>query len=104
MEELRPATTEIVENLLQALPSRADPDGTVDLRKHFAYPVPMQVISDLFGIPDHERPELRDAVDKIFRSDLSPGWSPRTRSPSTSSWPASSNSGERNGGTTSPAP
>lgn len=32
----------------------------------------MQVISDLFGIPDHERPELRDAVDKIFRSDLDP--------------------------------
>ncbi|WP_314174819.1 cytochrome P450 family protein [Streptomyces winkii] len=72
VEELRPRTTEIVEGLLDALPSHAEPDGTVDLRKHLAYPVPMQVISDLFGIPDHERPELREAVDKIFRSDLSP--------------------------------
>lgn len=72
VEDLRPRTTEIVEKLLDALPSHADPDGTVDLRKHLAYPVPMQVISDLFGIPDHERPELREAVDKIFRSDLSP--------------------------------
>jgi 2-hydroxy-5-methyl-1-naphthoate 7-hydroxylase len=72
VEDLRPGTEQIVENLLEALPSHADPDGTVDLRKHFAYPVPMQVISDLFGIPDYERPELREAVDKIFRSDLSP--------------------------------
>lgn len=72
VEELRPRTTEIVENLLDELPSHTTPDGTVDLRQHLAYPVPMQVISDLFGIPDHERPELRDAVDKIFRSDLDP--------------------------------
>ena len=72
VEELRPRTTEIVDGLLDALPSHADPDGSVDLRRHFAYPVPMQVISDLFGVPEHERQELRDAVDKIFRSDLDP--------------------------------
>lgn len=72
VEELRPRTTQIVDGLLDALPSHTGPDGTVDLRRHLAYPVPMQVISDLFGIPDHERPELRDAVDKIFRSDLAP--------------------------------
>ncbi len=72
VEELRPRTTEVVDRLLDELPSRADSDGTVDLRRHLAYPVPMQVISDLFGIPEYERPELRDAVDKIFRSDLDP--------------------------------
>ncbi|HWM38573.1 MAG TPA: cytochrome P450 [Streptomyces sp.] len=72
VEELRPRTTEIVDRLLDALPSHTAPDGTVDLRQHLAYPVPMQVISDLFGIPEYERPELREAVDKIFRSDLAP--------------------------------
>lgn len=72
VEELRPGTTKLVEDLLDALPSHAGEDGTVDLRKHFAYPVPMGVICDLFGVPEHERPELRDAVDKIFRSDLEP--------------------------------
>ncbi|GGO45855.1 cytochrome P450 [Streptomyces daqingensis] len=72
VEELRPRTTAIVDRLLDELPSCAEPDGTVDLRRHFAYPVPMQVISDLFGIPEYERPELREAVDKIFRSDLDP--------------------------------
>lgn len=72
VEELRPGCYQNVQDLLDALPSHADPDGTVDLRKHFATPVPMTVISNLFGIPEYERPELRDAVDKIFRSDLSP--------------------------------
>ncbi|SCK40039.1 Cytochrome P450 [Streptomyces sp. WMMB 714] len=72
VEELRPRTTAIVDRLLDELPSHAESDGTVDLRRHLAYPVPMQVISDLFGIPEYERPELREAVDKIFRSDLDP--------------------------------
>ncbi|MFC4494399.1 cytochrome P450 [Streptomyces ovatisporus] len=72
VEELRPRTTAIVDRLLDELPSHTAPDGTVDLRQHLAYPVPMQVISDLFGIPEYERPELREAVDKIFRSDLDP--------------------------------
>jgi cytochrome P450 len=72
VEQLRPRTGGIVEELLEALPSHADADGVVDLRQHLAYPVPMRVISDLFGIPEYERPELREAVDKIFRSDLDP--------------------------------
>lgn len=69
---MRPAVQRIVTDLLDALPEHVDADGVVDLRQHFAYPVPMRVISDLFGVPDHERPALRDAVDKIFRSDLDP--------------------------------
>jgi len=72
VEDMRPGVERIVEDLLDALPSHADSSGAVDLRRHLAYPLPMRVISDLFGVPDHERPLLREAVDKIFRSDLDP--------------------------------
>ena len=72
VEDMRGTVAEIVERLVTELPGHAGPDGTVDLRPHFAYPVPMQVICDLFGVPLDDRPPLRDAVDKIFRSDLAP--------------------------------
>ncbi|WP_031509315.1 cytochrome P450 family protein [Streptomyces megasporus] len=72
VQDMRPDVERIVTDLLDELPSHADADGVVDLRRHFAYPVPMQVISDLFGVPEHERPALREMVDKIFRSDLTP--------------------------------
>ncbi|MEV7010412.1 cytochrome P450 [Streptosporangium sp. NPDC051022] len=72
VQDMRPRITEIVGAILDALPSHAGPDGSVDLRRHFAYPVPMQVICELTGVPDHERPELRALVDSIFRSTTTP--------------------------------
>ncbi|MFC8075817.1 cytochrome P450 [Streptomyces sp. NPDC057307] len=72
VQELRPRIERIVTDLLDALPSHADPDGSVDLRRHFAHPVPMQVICELFGVPEHERPRLKELMDNIFRSDLGP--------------------------------
>jgi cytochrome P450 len=55
--------------LLDALPSHTTPHGVVDLRQHYAYPVPMQVICELVGVPESWRPDLRTLVDSIFRSD-----------------------------------
>ncbi|RDG36379.1 cytochrome P450 family protein [Streptomyces corynorhini] len=72
VEELRPRIEAIVTELLDALPSYAGPDGSVDLRQHFAHPVPMRVICELFGVPGHERPRLKELMDNIFRSDLPP--------------------------------
>jgi 2-hydroxy-5-methyl-1-naphthoate 7-hydroxylase len=69
VQEMRPRIAEIVDALLDALPSHAAPDGTVDLRQHFAYPVPMQVICELTGVPEPWRPRLRELVDSIFRTD-----------------------------------
>lgn len=60
VQEMRPRITEIVNALLDALPSHAAPDGTVDLRQHFAYPVPMQVICEVTGVPEPWRPRLRE--------------------------------------------
>ncbi|GAA2483574.1 cytochrome P450 [Streptomyces thermolineatus] len=72
VQDLRPRITAIVDGLLDALPGHAGPDGTVDLRQHFAYPVPMQVICELAGVPEHERPRMRELVDSIFRSTAGP--------------------------------
>ena len=72
VQSLRPRIAAIVGVLLDDLPSHAGPDGSVDLRKHFAYPVPMQVICELVGVPEEERPELRELVDSIFRSTSAP--------------------------------
>lgn len=66
---LRPRIIEIVDGLLDELPSRAGADGAVDLRPHFAYPVPMQVICELTGVPEPWRPRLRELVDSIFRTN-----------------------------------
>jgi len=69
VQALRPRIEEIIETLLDDLPGHAGPDGTVDLRQHFAYPVPMQVICELIGVPQEWRPRLRELVDSIFRTD-----------------------------------
>ncbi|MER6945157.1 cytochrome P450 [Nonomuraea sp. NPDC000554] len=72
VQTMRPRIAEIVAGLLEELPGHAAADGSVDLRLHFAYPVPMQVICELVGVPEDERPELRALVDSIFRTTTAP--------------------------------
>ena len=57
--EFRPRLERIVESLLDDLAGAVDPDGTVDLLRHFATPLPMEVICELVGIPAHDRPQWR---------------------------------------------
>jgi 2-hydroxy-5-methyl-1-naphthoate 7-hydroxylase len=68
VEDLRPRLEAIVSSLLDSLPSHAV-DGVVDIRPHFAYPVPMQMICELFAVPVDWRPRLRYLVDSIFRTN-----------------------------------
>ncbi|WP_232666897.1 cytochrome P450 family protein [Pseudonocardia sp. TRM90224] len=53
--ELRPRVVEIAEGLLSAL----DRTGPVDLLEEFAYPLPITVICELVGVPEHDRPSWR---------------------------------------------
>jgi cytochrome P450 len=56
--ELRPRIEPIVEHLLDDLPGHAE-GGSVDLLRHFARPLPIEVICELVGIPTPDRPRWR---------------------------------------------
>lgn len=70
VEELRPRTERAVAKLVAELPSHAGPDGSVDLRPHFAYQVPMQVMADMVGVDPADRPRLEKLVADTVRSDV----------------------------------
>jgi cytochrome P450 len=56
--EFRPRIEPIVENLLNDLPDHVE-GGSVDLLRHFARPLPMDVICEVVGIPESDRPRWR---------------------------------------------
>jgi 2-hydroxy-5-methyl-1-naphthoate 7-hydroxylase len=66
---LRPKIEEITRDLLDEI--AATPDGEpVDLRSRYAYPLPIEVICQLFGVPDGKRPGLRAVVDGFFDTTI----------------------------------
>ncbi|MGW0183647.1 cytochrome P450, partial [Nocardia sp. NPDC003345] len=68
---LEPRIAEITGALLDDL--AAIPPGTpVDLRERFAYPLPIQVICELMGVPEELHARLRKCVDGVFDTSLSP--------------------------------
>jgi 2-hydroxy-5-methyl-1-naphthoate 7-hydroxylase len=69
VERLRPRIEEIVNAMLDDLPGHAGPDGVVDVRKHYAYPFPMQVICELIGVPEEWWPRFRELIDTVIRAD-----------------------------------
>ncbi|MFI9816548.1 cytochrome P450 family protein [Saccharothrix variisporea] len=69
VEDMRPWVERITADLLDALD--AGPE-VADLREGFAYPLPIEVICRLFGVPEDLRPGLRRAVDVIFDTTASP--------------------------------
>ncbi|QEU96174.1 cytochrome P450 family protein [Streptomyces kanamyceticus] len=42
----------------------------VDLREHFAYPLPIRVIGELMGVPEEQREGFRRLVDGVFSTTL----------------------------------
>ncbi|MDI2132545.1 cytochrome P450 family protein [Yinghuangia seranimata] len=64
---LQPRIEEITARLLDRL--AATPAGeAADLRTEFAYPLPISVICELFGVPAEAQGDLHTAVDTIFRT------------------------------------
>ncbi|PXX52850.1 cytochrome P450 [Nocardia tenerifensis] len=70
-EAMRPRITRIVDRLIAGL-AEVPAGEVVDLREGFAYPVPIEVISELMGVPESLNPGLRKCVDGIFDTSLSP--------------------------------
>jgi cytochrome P450 len=68
-EALRPDVQRITTSLLDKLDTAT---GPVDLREAYAYPLPIEVICQLFAVPQESRPRLRKAVDGIFDTTITP--------------------------------
>jgi cytochrome P450 len=68
-QALRPRIEELVAGLLDTL--AATPRGeSVDLRAGYAYPVPIRVISELIGVPEHLDAGIHRCVDGFFDGSL----------------------------------
>lgn len=67
--ELRPRVEALVAELLGKL-AEVPAGEIVDLREHFAYPVPIQVITELLGVPETLGPGLRVCVDRYFDTTI----------------------------------
>ncbi|QDY78784.1 cytochrome P450 family protein [Streptomyces qinzhouensis] len=66
VESMRPVVESITAELLDALPEQADTDGRVDLKTHFAQPLPMSVVCNLMGVPDESIPRQMRLWKKFF--------------------------------------
>ncbi|MEU8363846.1 cytochrome P450 [Nonomuraea sp. NPDC048882] len=64
VERLRPRIQEITDELLDGLP------GEFDLIERFAYPLPIQVICELLGVPTHDRDVWRAWAGDLTAPDL----------------------------------
>jgi cytochrome P450 len=69
---LRPRIERLTAELLDTVAAQPD-NEPVDLRKLLAHPLPVTVISELFGVPDQLRPRLRRTVDVSFDTGATPG-------------------------------
>ena len=61
MESLRPRVQEIADELLDQVQQR----GEMDLVKDYAYPLPINVISDMLGVPQADRTKIRGWSEAI---------------------------------------
>ncbi|MGW0826050.1 cytochrome P450 family protein [Streptomyces sp. NPDC002845] len=70
---LQPRIEEITKELLDGIDAAGKGGQLVDLREEFCYPLPIRVISELFGVPERMGPELRQLVDRVFDTSAEPG-------------------------------
>ncbi|THA63480.1 cytochrome P450 [Streptomyces sp. A0958] len=72
VEELRPRIEQLTLRLLDGLESAATEDGVVDLRTHFALPLPMGVICELLGVDEAHHDRLHALSNQIVATDIGP--------------------------------
>jgi cytochrome P450 len=65
---LQPRIEEITKGLLDRIEEAGRRGESVDLREELCYPLPIRVISELFGLPEEKGVELRAVVDGVFRT------------------------------------
>lgn len=69
IRELEPRVTEIAVQHLDAMMEKAGGDATVDYVNEFAGKLPMDVISELMGVPQPDRDQVRAWADGVMHRD-----------------------------------
>ncbi|MFJ8753125.1 cytochrome P450 [Streptomyces sp. NPDC102441] len=73
VERLRPRIEALTASLLDGLDRAAGAgDGVVDLRTHFALPLPMGVICELLGVDAEHHDRLHHLSNRIVATDIAP--------------------------------
>ncbi|WP_433425036.1 hypothetical protein ACQP1V_19480 [Microtetraspora malaysiensis] len=67
VQAMRPRVERITRELLDQL-AGSSPGTVSDLRETFTYPLPMRVISELFGLAESAREDFRRLIAGIFRT------------------------------------
>ncbi|MCX5536619.1 cytochrome P450 [Streptomyces sp. NBC_00006] len=73
VEALRPRVEAMTDELLDGLAAAArDGSGVADLRTHFALPLPMGVICELFGVDEEFRDTLHRLSSEVVATNIEP--------------------------------
>ncbi|MGW1053504.1 cytochrome P450 family protein [Streptomyces sp. NPDC002521] len=67
--EMVPRIEQITDRLISKM-TNAEPGEVVELREALAFPLPIQVIGDLMGLPEEVWPKFRTVVDGVFDTTL----------------------------------
>lgn len=73
VEALRPRIEELTASLLDDLAAAATAeDGVADLRRHFAFPLPMSVICELLGVDASQQDRLHSLSNRLVSTSITP--------------------------------
>lgn len=73
VEALRPRIEELTSQLLDRLEAAAQADGGVtDLRRHFAFPLPMSVVCELLGVEEGHQEHLHALSNRLVSTSITP--------------------------------
>ena len=70
LEECRPFVRNAVKHLLDAV----DDKGRMDVMRDLAIPLPVLVIAEMMGVPEPERPYIRQLAEKLLFYSCPPLW------------------------------
>ena len=67
MAELSQRINQLTNNLLDEAEAKSKANGSVDLKKAYALPIPMTVIQEMVGVPDEDMSRFYEGIEAIIK-------------------------------------